>query len=67
MSILDHLNPPTAPTPVMKMAEMCALLQRSRHTIYRWVDSGELPQPLRTAKGKLIGWDRDEVMVYLNP
>lgn len=66
MSILDYFSPPAAPTPIMKMAEICALLRRSRQTVYRWVSEDELPPPLRTPSGRVIGWNRDEVMMYLS-
>lgn len=66
MNILDYFNPPADPTPIMKMAEICTLLGRARQTIYRWVSEGELPPPLRTPSGRLIGWNRDEVMMYLS-
>ncbi len=66
MSILDYFCPPAAPTPIMKMTEICTLLGRSRQTVYRWVNEGELLPPLRTPNGRVIGWNRDEVMKYLN-
>ena len=66
MNILDYFSPLAAPTPIMKMAEICARLGRCRQTVYRWVSEGELPPPLRTPSGRVIGWNRDEVMLYLS-
>lgn len=66
MAINEYFRPIAAPVPVLKMAEICALLGRSRQTVYRWISEDELPLPLRTTTGRLIGWNRDEVMKYLN-
>lgn len=66
MNILDYFSVPAAPTPIMKMGEICTLLGRSRQTVYRWVSEDELPPPLRTPSGRVIGWNRDDVMVYLS-
>lgn len=65
MSILGYFTPPATPTPVIKMDELCALLGRHRQTVYRWVSEGELPPPLRTPSGRLIGWNRDDIMTFL--
>ena len=41
--------------PLITIKELCAMLKKSRVTIWRWLKDGDLPTPI-TIKGKVIGW-----------
>lgn len=60
----DTVTPTSAPKEsamgdeIILMREVVRRTKRHRSTIYRWMDSGEFPAPLRTKTGRAIGWSR---------
>ncbi|MCL2918607.1 helix-turn-helix transcriptional regulator [Shewanella litorisediminis] len=46
-------------TPLISIAEMCAILQKSRATVHRWVRAQKLITPIRRNQ-RTLGWCPDE-------
>lgn len=44
---------------LLQNKDVCALLSISRSTLWRWVQNGTLPEPIRI--GGCTRWEREEV------
>lgn len=45
----------------VRSGELAEVLQISKKTLWRWVDSGRLPQPLNRCKGSEAVWSEQAV------
>lgn len=45
--------------------EVCTVFRFSRSTLYRLIDAGEFPHPIKIGLGK-NGWLRSDIDAYLN-
>ncbi|PLR33795.1 transcriptional regulator [Chimaeribacter coloradensis] len=50
-----NIYPVQSPQPLIRISKMLELLDCSRTTLYRWVQQGDFPQPLKRA-GRTLGW-----------
>lgn len=53
------------PESIIRKKEVCDLLGRSESTIDRWVKNNQMPKPVRHLNGRMIGWRRSEIEVYI--
>ena len=52
------------PDPIMRVRDVCALIQLSRVTLYRMEDGGRFPRRHRLGPGT-VGWHESEVKAWL--
>jgi len=45
--------------------QLCKILNRSRPTIWRWVNNNTLPSPVRV-NGSILGWREDAIAEWLD-
>ena len=53
------------PDRVVRMGELLRRLQISRATVYRWVDGGKFPRPVRLGE-RTIGWRESALSAWLS-
>ena len=59
----DHLKSPEAKM-ILRMKDVCSELGVSRASIYRLLESGSFPKPLKLGK-RAIGWERDNIQQWV--
>jgi len=59
----DHLKSPEAKM-ILRMKDVCSELGVSRASIYRLLQSGSFPKPLKLGK-RAIGWERDHIQQWV--
>ena len=59
----DHLKSPEAKM-ILRMKEVCSELGVSRASVYRLLQSGSFPKPLKLGK-RAIGWERDHIQQWV--
>ena len=59
----DHLKSPEAKM-ILRMKDVCSELGVSRASVYRLLQSGSFPKPLKLGK-RAIGWERDHIQQWV--
>ena len=59
----DHLKSPEAKL-ILRIKDVCSELGVSRASIYRLLESGSFPKPLKLGK-RAIGWERDHIQQWV--
>jgi prophage regulatory protein len=59
----DYLKSPEAKM-IMRMTDVCSELGVSRASVYRLLESGGFPKPLKLGK-RAIGWERDHIQQWV--
>jgi prophage regulatory protein len=49
---------------IMRMTDVCSELGVSRASVYRLLESGGFPKPLKLGK-RAIGWERDHIQQWV--
>jgi prophage regulatory protein len=49
---------------IMRMTDVCSELGVSRASVYRLLQSGSFPKPLKLGK-RAIGWERDHIQQWI--
>ena len=49
---------------IMRMTDVCSELGVSRASVYRLLQSGSFPKPLKLGK-RAIGWERDHIQQWV--
>ena len=52
------------PDNLMTIEDLCAYLQVSRTSIWRWVKSGDLPHPFKL--GSQVRWSRKAILEWVD-
>lgn len=58
-----HLEPQT--DMYLRVADVAELLSVNRRTVWRWVDEGRLPSPIRLT-ARTVRWPASELQSYLD-